>query len=473
MLATPMVASTAEMSALRDEKKVSEPEDDKITEAETLANEALRLATESKRAAEKLAEIRAAIAFLQSKADPSVQADVSKEAGCERVVPEPVSTSIVPVVAPSPILSKPEAVETPAAPVVAPSPIVEKPAAVESPAAPVVAPSPIQEKPEAVESPAAPVVAPSPIQKKPEAVETPAAVPSPALTVSTDVQAKEVPPAVVASPTVALSSPSSILKKSDSRPAVKEFRFSPDVVDQVSPVKAVPAVAPTTTVSETQDDEPLIVRFCDALGMERLCSLSIEREDIAPLTVQERMSYIKNAFAMEAEGGAFVAMVPPTSSSTPKSVPVVQSTAPVVAPAVESTVPVVASTAESTVPVDVPVVESTVPVVASTAESTLPVDVPAVESATPTSIVVPVEEATLVTSPAEGSEPLEAPKQPKVSLTVETSSSVMSETGEGVLSPIKKQILANAIAPKVIHKADPFAGELDDMDFDMVCGWGS
>ena len=408
------------MSVIHEEKKVQDPEDDKVAQAELLANEALRLATESKRAAEKLAEIRAAIAFLQSKSYPTPQVTASKaEEREEAVASRAASVTVVTPVVPALV-----------APVVVEAPVVEAPAVVQTP----VTPTPV-----VVQTPVTPTpVAPAPV-KKPE------------LTV--DVKSNEVPREAVASPAASVVSPVSILKRADSKAGAKEFRFSPEVVDPSVPVKAQPA--PVHTINSVMsDDEPMIVKFCDALGMERLCSLEMEHDDV-PLTKDQKLAYIKNAFDMEAEGaGAYVAMARTRAS--------------VVSAAVETPAPStpasVASTAVETPVPSTPVV--TYSTVETPVEETRPVEIPAIDATAKTHETLTMDtQAQPVETPA-----VVASAQSTKELTID-SSSIVSESGDGVLSPIKFQILANAIAPRVIHQPDPFAGEIDDMDF--TCGWGS
>ena len=419
VLSQPTAVTIAEMSVIHEEKKVQDPEDDKVAQAEMLANEALRLATESKRAAEKLAEIRAAIAFLQSKSYAMPPVTVSKaEQREEAPASIPVMNPVVPAVV------APVVVQTPA-PVAVQAPVAPAPVVVVAP----VAPTP----PVVVE---APIHSPVSILKKTE------------LTV--DVKTNEVPLEAVVSPSA--STPVSILKRADSKAGAKEFRFSPEVVDPSVPAKVQPAPVQTIT-SVMSDDEPLIVKFCDALGMERLCSLEIEHDDDVVLTKDEKLAYIKNAFDMEAEGaGAYVAMArarAPVASSAP-STPAPSTPAPstpesVASSAVEMPVPSTPVVIDSTV--ETPVAE-TQRVEIPTSEATATID---------TKLTIETE-----AQPAETT---------AVAATMDADSSVVSTTGEGTLSPIKFQILANAIAPRVIHQPDPFAGEADDMDF--TCGWGS
>jgi hypothetical protein len=380
MLTEAMAVSTAEMSIIEDEKKVQEPEDDKVTQAELLANEALRLASESKRAAEKLAEIRAAIAFLQSKSYVMPQPTVSDEEKREEVPVQAVASPVAPVVVPASayavsLLSKPELTVSP----------VEQP----------------EEK------------------------------------------AEEAPREVIASPAASVSSPVSILKKVESKVVAKEFRFSPEVVVPAIAPKAKGAVVPSSKSGQS-DDEPLIIKFCDALGMDRLCSLEIDNEEM-PLTRDEKIAYIKSAFQMESANGGYIGVVRTSPHVAPEADSVPESTLEAAAPSEEAAVP-----AE----------EAAAPVEEVAAPAKQAVAAPVKQAAAPAKQVA--------AAPAEEAKPVE-----KADLTVDTSSDVVSEAGEGVLSPIKMQILANAIVPTVIHQADPFAGELDDMDYGMTCGWGA
>ena len=73
----------AEMPTISDEKKTPDVEDDKVAEAEYLAADALRLAEEAKRAAERLAEIKAIIHFL-AKGKPKLELKVQVEEETEK-----------------------------------------------------------------------------------------------------------------------------------------------------------------------------------------------------------------------------------------------------------------------------------------------------------------------------------------------------------------------------------------------------
>ncbi len=63
----------ADVSMIVDEKKTSDDEDERYATASALAAEALRLAEEAKRAAERLAEVRATILYLQQQNKPRPQ----------------------------------------------------------------------------------------------------------------------------------------------------------------------------------------------------------------------------------------------------------------------------------------------------------------------------------------------------------------------------------------------------------------
>lgn len=96
---------TTEMHDISDEKKVCDFEDDKVAEAEWLASEALRLAEESKRAAERLEEIRATIRYLTGDKPKTV----------EKPKPEALKTHIAPEEEPETEAASPTSVVSPTA----------------------------------------------------------------------------------------------------------------------------------------------------------------------------------------------------------------------------------------------------------------------------------------------------------------------------------------------------------------------
>lgn len=409
----------AEISTISGAKTGIE-DDATAANAEALALEALRLAEEAKKAAQRLAEVRATLNYLKQLNSP-------KEESLK------VQTTIV-------VEEKKEAE------VVDEKPPVETELEKEV-AAPLEA------------STATPVVA--------EAA-APVAV-TPIDTVSS-------PSNSMATPT----SPVSILKNPASKSEPKEVRYAPDTVDPVSS----PSRKGQSVVTEAVAEEDLIVKLYDAVGIDKICGLdfsaptgeknwSATAKPSSPLSPKKTLDLLVDPFAgakLNLEKDTKVVVVEQKKeestdvTSQADREPAVEPVGPhdEVTPAVAETAPV----EEPATPTEEVVEEATEELVTkvdpptSTSE-----DLKAEESSSSPAEPVEAVPADEATSPVKAAEPKGAKN-----LTVDTTATAKPSSLESPhkMTPLMKKALARQRSP-VLAKPDPFGGEHDDMDF-IPCG---
>lgn len=413
----------AEMSTITDEKPFVDDEASVAT-AQALASEALRLAEEAKKAAQRLAEVRATLLYLKQLNSPKEQ-------------PLIVDTSIVE--------EKKEAevvVEAPVSDVAANEihvPHEERDAAAD-----------VEEAPEVV----------------------------------TPIERASSPTNSVASP----ASPVSILKNAASKSGPKEVRYAPDTVDPVSsPSKVAPlteAPSEDDLIVKLYDavgiDKICGIDFSAQEGEQ--VSVPIKQSLVPPEVLQEVDPFEENTMSVEEEitveepkRGNTVEEPKEESTTTvtidsqAKSEPVeeppvpedeVAASAPAVEPEVEVPAPVSS-------PTEVVAEESTDQQVAKVDPPTSTGEVAHAEATVPTEAVVEEKQDETAT-------PVKEPAEPKGAkpLTVDTTMTKETKVFESPrrMTPLMKQALARQRTP-VLSKPDPFGGEHDDMDF-IPCGSG-
>lgn len=460
----------AEMPTIVDEKKTSDDEDEKFATAEALAMEALRLAEEAKRAAERLAEVRATLLYLQAKNKPSKPQSLTVD-----VAVTEESTPIEGDDTSSDALVTPRSVTSPTGSVVSPVSILKTSASKSEP-------KEVRYAPDTVD----PIVSPSKktnvLQPAPSAEETDLIVKFYdavgidkicGLEFDADDQQSPVSPASPATKRSVISH--RLAMKADPfeagslRVLDSVDQSEQIVVDKKEVVTDVSCIAETAPVSSPVPVTAETVAPVTAVDPEAVTPIATKDEPLVPpVPVPENDDQIVTIVA-EPEEQVVVA------NNTTEDKTVLEANVQVEG---ESESAVDAESSNARAKVDPPSSQGKKDSTSASASTNSPPV--AEESVVESAIATPKEEP--VTKVAKNLTPLD------------TTTTVESKVVNPV-SPLKKQLLARKRAP-LLAKPDPFGGEHDDMDFipcgshecvapeendgqeqlsspSMLCGWGA